>query len=313
MTLTQNGLECSQRCSCRRTQHSMIRGVTESDVERARGFLAAHIETSLFLLSNLAAQGPRLGDALNSGNYRWIEQEGRIVSVFSLTRRGNLLAETGGRSDLADEILCACAEDPIRIDGIVGEWAAASSLWTRLCASPGFQPTYTSKEALYRLVLPTDSLPHSVDGRARRLIASDFERWEPLNTAYLIEEGLPAQGSLEQRRVTFARQAADGHWWGLLDGLRLCAVAGLNARYESMGQVGGVYTVPDERGRGLGRAVMQTLCHDAMTRHQLEKLILFTGERNLPARKLYESLGFSTIGYFGLLFWSWSATGGPDV
>ena len=50
---------------------------------------------------------------------------------------------------------------------------------------------------------------------------------------------------------------------------------------------------------------MNVLLRDAGERHRLEKLILFTGERNLAARGLYEFLGFSVIGYFGLLFGSW--------
>jgi len=35
--------------------------VATADLERVRSFLEAHVETSLFLLSNLAIFGPRLG------------------------------------------------------------------------------------------------------------------------------------------------------------------------------------------------------------------------------------------------------------
>ena len=59
----------------------MIRHVTDSDLQRVRAFLESHVDTSLFLLSTLAALGPRLGQHLNSGNFRLIEEAGQVVAV----------------------------------------------------------------------------------------------------------------------------------------------------------------------------------------------------------------------------------------
>ncbi len=273
----------------------------------ARAFLRQHVETSLFLLSNLVAHGFRLGEGMNSGNYRYIEDAGEVVSVFALTRRGNLLAETGGRDDLADAILSACEGEPTPITGVVGEWTAAESLWRRLCSNRRFQSVHASKEILYRLGLRSLAR-HETGSLVRRLEPSDFDRWEPLNTAYLKEEGLPVHGTLDQRRDAFVNQATEGHWWGRPEGAHLVAIAGLNATFDSLGQVGGVFTVPERRRRGLGRAVMLALLEDASLHLGLKKLILFTGEHNEAARRLYESIGFSKIGYFGLLFGSQRAS-----
>jgi predicted GNAT family acetyltransferase len=276
--------------------------ITESNVQTARTFLEERAETSLFLLSNLVAHGPRLGEAMNSGNYRYIEERGEVASVFALTRRGTLLAETGGRDDLADAILSACAADPLPITAVIGEWTGAESLWRRLCADRRVQPVHASKEVLYRLDLPS-AAPHE-PGAVRRLVPSDFDGWEPLNTAYLKEMGLPAQLTLEQRRDAFVRQADEGHWWGRVEGAHLVAIAGLNARFESLGQVGSVFTVPERRRKGLGRAVMLALLNDAAHQLGLTRFILFTGEDDVAARRLYESIGFSHGGYFGLFFGS---------
>jgi len=159
--------------------------VTGSNLQVARTFLEERAETSLFLLSNLAAHGPRAAEAANSGNYRYIEHAGKVVCVFALTRRGNLLAETGGRGDLADAILTACQAEPVPITGVLGEWTAAESLWRALCKDRGFRPVHSSKEVFYRINLGS-AAPRET-GRVRRLASSDFERWEPLNTAYLKE------------------------------------------------------------------------------------------------------------------------------
>src|SRR5438105_15879168 len=86
---------------------SMIRNVATDDLERVRGFLEAHLDTSLFLLSNLAVFGPRLADHGNSGNYRLIEEAGRVVAVFCLTRRGNLLVQAAVGAAVAAPILAA--------------------------------------------------------------------------------------------------------------------------------------------------------------------------------------------------------------
>ena len=99
----------------------MIQDVTAADLEPVRAFLEANLDSSLFLLSNLAMCGPRRGDHPNSGNFRFIAEEGRIVAVFSLTLRGNLLVQAAGRVDLAEEILGACDGEPIEVTGIIGE------------------------------------------------------------------------------------------------------------------------------------------------------------------------------------------------
>jgi RimJ/RimL family protein N-acetyltransferase len=53
---------------------------------------------------------------------------------------------------------------------------------------------------------------------------------------------------------------------------------------------------------------MLVLLKDASLHLGLRKLILFTGEHNEAARRLYESIGFFKIGYFGLLFGSQRAS-----
>jgi hypothetical protein len=78
----------------------------------------------------------------------------------------------------------------------------------------------------------------------------------------------------------------------------------LNAAYGSVGQVGGVYARPEDRKKGLARAAMELLIEDSREHHHFTRLILFTGEENPGARRLYESLGFELTGAFGLLLGS---------
>jgi predicted GNAT family acetyltransferase len=286
----------------------MIRNVETDDLERVRCFLEAHLDTSLFLLSNLAIFGPRLTDHWNSGNYRLVEEAGQVVAVFCLTRRGNLLVQAAGRADLAEPILEACESETIEVCGVAGEWPTAEALWELLRADPRFEPGLGSKDVLYRLPLTTAgegtrrALRPGVAVRA--LDASDFEQWERLNTAYCAELHLPLPVVDEAHEAEFARRARARWWWGAFAGSQLAAIVGLNAAYGVVGQVGGVYARPADRKKGLARAAMELLIEESRDYHRFEKLILFTGAENRSARRLYESLDFESAGAFGLLLGS---------
>ena len=172
-----------------------------------------------------------------------------------------------------------------------------------LCAEPRFQPLHSARDVLYRLSLSVARVKRDASREllARALDAQDFDQWEPLNTAYLAELELPLQATHEQRKAAFVSGARARLWWGVFEDSRLAAIAGLNATYGSVGQVGGVYTGPKDRRKGLARAAMSRLIEDCTEHHRFARLILFTGEDNHAARRLYESLGFEARGAFGLL------------
>lgn len=79
-------------------------------------------------------------------------------------------------------------------------------------------------------------------------------------------------------------------------------MAEFNAKARDLAQVGGVYTAPAFRQQGYAQAVMRTLMRDARDLHKIRKLIIFTGETNTKARKLYESLNVHPAGYYALMF-----------
>jgi predicted GNAT family acetyltransferase len=277
-----------------------IRAVDETNLPSARAFLEDHAETSMLLLGNLDLYGPRIGSAFYSGNYKIIEEDGQVCAVFCLTRRTMLLAAAGGRIEFARTIVDACREEPIAIGGVMGEWNLAESIWSILRTNPGFNEVYAAKEILHARdlnhAIARDASPH-----VRHLAVTDFEQWDLAYAAYHAEEGIPLHGTPSEREALFRRNAEARRWWGYFEDGRLLAMAGLNAVYKQLGQVGGVYTVPDRRRLGLSRTTMNALLADSVHVHRLERLILFTGEQNRAARHLYDTLGFLRIGHFALL------------
>ena len=72
--------------------------------------------------------------------------------------------------------------------------------------------------------------------------------------------------------------------------------AGTNARGFRVDQIGGVYTLPARRGRGIAAALMAALLADILG--QGRKPSLFVKPTNAAALALYRSLGFEDIGDF---------------
>ena len=92
----------------------------------------------MFLLGNLDVNGPRISPALNSGNFKMIENGSPVCAVFCLTRRA-ILAEAGGRAEFAQTIVDACRQESIPIGGVMGEWRLAEAIWSILKSAPGFR------------------------------------------------------------------------------------------------------------------------------------------------------------------------------
>ncbi|ADG74707.1 GCN5-related N-acetyltransferase [Cellulomonas flavigena DSM 20109] len=80
-------------------------------------------------------------------------------------------------------------------------------------------------------------------------------------------------------------------WWGVRDGARLVGVVGTAARPDGAVFLHGLGVVASHRGRGLGRALTA-----AVTRRALNDgapwVSLHMYADNVPARRLYDALGF---------------------
>ena len=138
------------------------RAVDETNLPLVRAFLEQHADTSMFMLNNLTVHGPRIGSALNSGNFNVIEERGDVRAVFCLTRRTIILAEAGGHTEFAQAIVEACRAEPIPVGGVVGEWKLAEAMWSILRNSPGFKEVYASKEILQACDLSRITAPVAI-------------------------------------------------------------------------------------------------------------------------------------------------------
>ncbi len=281
--------------------------VTCESLKSCISFLEQYQESCLFLLGNLDSYGYKLTDHLNSGNYFSIEKDNKVVAVFCLTRRGNLLIQTDGGLDYSEYIYASVRQEPLQVKGLLGPWQAIHDFCEYLKrANLKFTVGFTSKEILY--VKSVEKIEYKEKGResVRLVNESDFESWDECMTLFQTESGLPIQGDVTQRRKLFKEKQARKHCWGYFVGNRLVSTTVLNASYKKMCQVGGVFTLKEWRRKGFSRICLQKQIQDVKDIHGFTKIILFRDIENYGAQKLYEALGFKKIGWFGIIFGDYS-------
>lgn len=278
-----------------------IETVTPSSQQEMVNFLKEHENSTLFLLGNFENYGATLTEAPYSGNFKLIRSQDGVVGVFCLTRKGNLLIETVLQEPVFDIVVEACRQESLPLRGVVGNWNFCGPFWEYLKTNKIIQKEiFTSKEILYSMDLnKQDFFPQP---NVRFLTEADYVLWKPLRLDFLVEAGLPNELTDGQLFDQFLDKAKKKIVWGHFLKNTLVSIADLNAKALDLGQVGGVYTMPRLRQKGYSKSVMNQLLLDAKELHKIRKLIIFTGDNNSPAQKLYNSLGVSREGYFALLF-----------
>lgn len=66
-------------------------------------------------------------------------------------------------------------------------------------------------------------------------------------------------------------------------------------RHGAVGEVKRMYTRPEERGKGIGRTILNAILHQARA-EGLRRMVLETGTRHPEAWRLYERAGFKRCG-----------------
>jgi predicted GNAT family acetyltransferase len=233
--------------------------------------------------------------------------------------RGAVWIADGGAAPIAGALLCHPSRlafpvfpDGTESDGEIGLLASSFSPASiigmardvlRYEAASGLTP---QASIAYRLMSRAEEAPPPLDFSApaypglivRRACPADLDVLLPLQEAYEREEVLtpihqfnPAacKASLArslERQLVFAAEES-----GVVVGK-----AGTNARGFRIDQVGGVYTLPERRGRGVAAALMAALMAEILM--QGRKPALFVKSTNAPALALYRGLGFEDIGDF---------------
>lgn len=142
----------------------------------------------------------------------------------------------------------------------------------------------------------------------RLLTADDAEAFWHLRLEALLNDSASFADSAEEHQGTTVemvreRLSAGGPATNFVAGMfqegKLAATAGFYRSHHNKerhkGNVWGVYVRPESRGKGVARALMQEIIRRARQMEGIEQVLL-VASAHLPARKLYESLGFEAYG-----------------
>lgn len=272
--------------------------------QQALDLLNKYKESSLFLLSNIKTYGSKLTDASYSANFKCLVKDHKVVAVFGLTKIGSLLFQTDRNADYSTLIIDECLKEPISLCGIIGDWQLAKQILdvtkTKILA---FANTIPKKSILFKLAL--ENLPNLKPKFAvKYLELSDFAEWNAAYKAFSSTLNLITDKNEDEssRYKRFLGGVKDKYFFGLFINNKLAAIASFIVCSGETGQIGGVFTLPEMRQQGLAKELIYQLALDGKINKHLDEAVLFTSEDNYPAIKLYESLGFKKIGYFGLFF-----------
>lgn len=107
--------------------------------------------------------------------------------------------------------------------------------------------------------------------------------------AYL--QGFGAERTLEDTKLLLSQKGKQEEYIVLSVDNKLVAQACIQTFTDSTSQIGAVYTLEEERGKGYAKAVVSELC--ARIIHKEKRPTLIVNKLNTPALNAYKALGFS--------------------
>jgi GNAT superfamily N-acetyltransferase len=279
-----------------------IRVLQRGDRAALEAFLLPRIETSMFLLGNMRAAGLVDHGEHLQGTYVAAFEGDQIVGVVAHYWNDNLIVQ----APVQIESLCRAAigASGRGVGGVLGPVAqvqtAKEALGLREDAVGLDQTEKLYSLSLVDLVVPEGLRTERLAGR--RIQPRDIEQVTAWLVAFSLE-ALHEEDNPELRarvRAGVERKQEQGLTWVLEDEGQPVSTSGFNTTTAETVQIGGVYTPPELRSRGYGRAVVAASLLDARA-EGAEHSILFTGVKNIPAQRSYEALGYRHIGDYRLL------------
>jgi predicted GNAT family acetyltransferase len=231
------------------------------------------------------------------------DHRGEIKSCFLVSAYGLVLPVLPGEDDGSSgfpEILSSLRP---AVRSIMGTAAWVEKVEARIPLAPSARVEYFLMVLPKSGRMPAREKPGGIS--IRRASFSDAERLYPLQKAYELEEVIinPSYFSEIQCLKLLKASLRDEIMFLAEKSGRPVSKAGTNARGYGVDQIGGVYTVPEARGKGYAGAVMEALLDAIFSEKSTASL--FVKKKNLPAIQLYKRMGFETksdylISYYGI-------------
>lgn len=281
---------------------ALVRILQPGDEAELEPYLLSRIATSMFLLGNMRNAGLLDRGGRYEGTYAAAFEGGQITAVAAHFWNGNLILQAPCHLEALQQAAVAASGRPVQ--GIIGPGEQVSTCREILNINES-QIQLDETEKLYALLLADLKAPEALrQGQlfGRRIEPSDLDLVVDWQIAFGLEslgqEDSPA--SRQQERARVESMMDEGRTWILEDRGQPVATSSFNTSIQEAVQIGGVWTPPELRSRGYGRAAVAVSLLDARA-EGARTAILFTPQDNIPAQRAYEALGFCHIGEYRLL------------
>lgn len=266
-----------------------------SHVPAIEALLAPHRANAMFILSNLRAQG--FGGTHPYGMTVWADAP-EPSALLGLSNNGTVLPFLPAPTSVA---LAANVLSGRSLTGFAGPTSMVRSLRDALdIGSPPL--SLDADEPQFLLDLAALHVPDGTGTLAP--LTADLETALRWRRAYNAELHVGDPSAAATRADIDRYIAADSHRFLMIDGAPV-AMTGFNATLPEIVQVGGVYTPPDARGRGLARRAVALHLAEARD-HGVTQATLFAASNAAVA--CYRPLGFERVGDFTLVFFHGKVT-----
>jgi len=270
-----------------RQSPSRICRLSEQDQPLMEALFATGQGYTLFLSANLSY----LHSSIDLVRY-WGAYIGRHLAavLMMVGRRAMMYAEPGIDLSLLAEIATQQ-----QVDFTMGQPECVDSL---LQLPVGRRVERREEHFLAEYVLPRSHMPAIVTPPGtliRRAHPSDLEA---LTTLYFRTDGFESLGKDQVRRTLYGRIRSLRTWVAEEQGW-LQSAASTSAETSDAAMIGGVWTAPDVRRRGLSSAIMAALSRELIEEGRRPFLFYLTD--NVAAAHVYSRVGYSAIGRWSIV------------
>ena len=275
----------------------MIRAAGPVDCGLIEAFSLAHIDISMFLITNLRNHGLAAdgfaSDHINASRI-WVVGPG-VAGVVAVTRRGMVMATLPDGGDLRG--LEAALAGSV-IGGAVGEAVAARQVLAALGLA-GQPVRRDADEPGFALYLTDLQVPDTAGMQLIRAEPPYRDLLVAWRSAYCREVmGAGVEDALVTAKRDIETYIAAGSHRVLLRGDVPVAMTGFNAALPEIVQIGGVYVPPALRKQGLARRAVALHLLEARMRG-VSRAVLFAA--NDAAARAYRAIGFQRKGTMALV------------
>ncbi|MBI9105198.1 MAG: GNAT family N-acetyltransferase [Spirochaetales bacterium] len=274
-------------------------------------FLSPREHSCISITSRLMQNGRPDPNLLKHHEVYLEKKDGKIVSLLLLSTDSVIAPffTTGSSDYIPEELLkksplmrkryltfMGMKEDVLRLELLFGNRSKLSVDYFQLSAESALIPAVVKQ---YLKSKKNNTIELSLIKKAE---ISDFNLLMPLRKAYEIEEVLLVKSNFNEQasrnrfRKTILEKAV---FFGTVQN-KPAATCCINTEGIAWYQIGGVFTRPEYRSKGISARLMAELA--VYAGNFGKNLTLFVKKDNLPALKLYSNCGFSTAGEFRITY-----------